>query len=140
MVTVPDVTGVAEADAVKAIADAGFTLGKRTQAFSETVALGAVILTEPPAGARVPVGTSIDILVSWGAKPTPTPTPAPTVAPTPAPTPSPTPVPTVAPTILCATPAPSIVPGASPSAGTLIGSPLPTIQPLGSPEPTLPPC
>jgi beta-lactam-binding protein with PASTA domain len=94
MVAVPQLTGMTEADAVRAISDAKLTLGVRTDSFDPAVPAGSVIGTTLPAGFDVPTGTPIDYEVSKGPEPTPSPSPSPT--PSPSLSPSPTASPTVA--------------------------------------------
>jgi beta-lactam-binding protein with PASTA domain len=97
LVAVPQLEGLPEADAIKAITDAKLTLGVRTSDWDPAIPAGSVIGTAIPAGTEVPTGTAIDYDVSKGPEPTPSPTPTPTPTPTPPPTaaPTPTPVPTV---------------------------------------------
>ncbi len=110
LVQVPQVAGLTEAQAIKAITDAKLTLGVRTDDYDEAVPAGSVIGTTLPAGLTVPTGTPIDYEVSKGPEPTPSPSPSPT--PTPEPTPTPTPVPTPTPTAApTPTPVPTVVVG-----------------------------
>ncbi len=108
LVQVPQLEGLTENAAIKAITDAKLTLGVRTSDFDPAIPAGSVIGTAIPAGTEVPTGTAIDYDVSKGPEPTPSPTPAPTPAPTPTPTPAPTPTPTPAPT---PTPVPTVAVG-----------------------------
>jgi eukaryotic-like serine/threonine-protein kinase len=80
LVQVPQLTGVPEADAIRAITDAKLTPGVRTESFDEAIASGSLIGTAIPAGTEVPTGTAIDYEVSKGSEPTPSPTPSPTPA------------------------------------------------------------
>ncbi len=80
LVQVPQLTGVPEADAIRAITDAKLTLGIRTESFDEGIVAGSLIGTAIPAGTEVPTGTAIDYEVSKGAEPTPSPTPSATPA------------------------------------------------------------
>ncbi|NYI58673.1 serine/threonine-protein kinase [Cellulomonas soli] len=64
-VAVPDVVGMAEADAVTALEDAGL-LTKRTTAASTEVAAGNVISTDPPAAAKAEKGSTVTYVVSAG--------------------------------------------------------------------------
>jgi beta-lactam-binding protein with PASTA domain/tRNA A-37 threonylcarbamoyl transferase component Bud32 len=119
LVEVPPLTGLTEAEAIRAITDAKLTLGVRTDSFDEAIPAGSVIGTSIPAGTEVPTGTPIDYEVSKGPEPTPTPSPteAPTPKPTPTPTPAPTPTPTPAPT-----PTPTPKPTPTPvTVGTYVG-------------------
>ncbi|MDU0478079.1 Stk1 family PASTA domain-containing Ser/Thr kinase [Staphylococcus chromogenes] len=65
---IPQVLGLDEAQAVTAVAEAGFHSSVRQQYHNE-VAKGAVIGTDPPFGQRAPRGSDIAVLVSSG-KPT----------------------------------------------------------------------
>ncbi len=69
MVTVPDVTGMAEANATETIENALLNIGSITTATSATVEAGNVISQNPPAGAVVQEGESVDIQVSAGPAP-----------------------------------------------------------------------
>ncbi len=81
LVQVPQLTGLPEADAIRAITDAKLTLGVRTESFDEAIAAASLIGTAIPAGTEVPTGTPIDYEVSKGPEPTPSPTPSPTAEP-----------------------------------------------------------
>jgi eukaryotic-like serine/threonine-protein kinase len=59
------VEGLSEAEAVAALRAAGFKPITKTKP-SSSVAEGVVIGTEPPAGTRVPVGSTVTVLVSSG--------------------------------------------------------------------------
>jgi serine/threonine-protein kinase len=72
LVQVPQLTGVPEADAIRAITDAKLALGIRTESFDEGIVAGSLIGTAIPAGTEVPTGTAIDYEVSRGLEPTPT--------------------------------------------------------------------
>lgn len=65
-VTVPDLTGLSEADAEAAIVAAGLTVGTVTTAPSDTVPAGDVISHDPAAGASVAPGSAVDLVVSSG--------------------------------------------------------------------------
>ena len=101
-VLVPDLTGVAEADAINTLLDGDLTAGTRSEAHDPDVAAGSVISTDPVSGTEVDRGSAVDYVVSLGVEPTPTPeptqppTPEPTLPPTPEPTLPPTPEPTPA--------------------------------------------
>ena len=109
-VPVPDLRNLTEQQAVQAIADAGLSIGVRTEAFDPLVPVGVVAAQSPSAGVVVAKLTPIDYTISKGpepsASPTPTPTPTPTPAPTPTPTPTPVP-PTPTPTPVSPPPSPS---------------------------------
>ncbi len=94
VVAVPQLVGLTEADAIKAITDAKLTLGARTDAFDPAIPKGSISGQTLPAGTQVTTGTPVDYQVSKGPEPTPSPTP--TAAPTATPAPTPTPIPTVA--------------------------------------------
>ncbi|MHC4648529.1 MAG: Stk1 family PASTA domain-containing Ser/Thr kinase, partial [Planctomycetota bacterium] len=64
---VPDVVGQAEADANTAItAVDNLTVGSVTYEYSDTVASGNVISQNPAAGTTVPIGSSVDLVISLG--------------------------------------------------------------------------
>jgi serine/threonine-protein kinase len=67
VVQVPDVHGEVLADARKAVTTAGLTPGTVDRAFSDDVPSGAVISTDPAAGAGRAPGTPVTITVSRGA-------------------------------------------------------------------------
>lgn len=67
LVSVPSVVGKPQADAEKALTDAGFQVSIQ-QGFSATVAKGSVISQSPAEGQQVPVTTTIGIVVSQGAQ------------------------------------------------------------------------
>ena len=75
-VLVPDLQGVAEADAVNLLLDSDLQPGTRTQASDAEVAAGAVISSDTVAGNLVARGSSVDYVVSSGPEPTASPTPA----------------------------------------------------------------
>jgi hypothetical protein len=66
MVTVPDVVGVAQADAEAAITAANLTVGSITQEYSLTVPEGDVISQNPIAGTSVVINSAVDLVVSLG--------------------------------------------------------------------------
>ncbi len=70
---VPDVRGLSAADAAAEITGAGLTVGTSKQSFDDTVAAGKVTETDPAIGAEVKRDTTVDIVVSKGAKPVPLP-------------------------------------------------------------------
>jgi beta-lactam-binding protein with PASTA domain len=88
VVTIPDVRGLSEADALTELGAAGLKAGERTRKNNSKVGAGDVISTDPAAGVQVKRGTAVDYVVSKGPAPTPSPTPSPT--PTHRPTPAPT--------------------------------------------------
>ena len=111
LVTVPNVVGMPEAQAIGEIIRANLEPGLRTEDFSDTVAEGSVVSTNPRADQQAVEGTEVDYVVSLGPEPTPTPSPTPAPTPTPSPTPAPTPAPTPEPT---ATPVPTETPTPGP--------------------------
>jgi YD repeat-containing protein len=70
-VPVPDVAGLAQADAEAALIAAGLSAGTITQQPSDTVPAGNVISQDPPAGTSVAEGSSVDLVVSIGANEAP---------------------------------------------------------------------
>ncbi|CAB4926562.1 unannotated protein [freshwater metagenome] len=70
---VPDVRGISASDATEEIDAAGLTVGALKESFDDTVAAGKVIETDPAIGAEVKRDTTVDIVVSKGAKPVPLP-------------------------------------------------------------------
>ena len=76
LATVPNVVGMAQADAQNALTSANLTGGTITQAYSNTVAVGYVISQNPSAGATVASGTAVNITISLGVQGT---TPVPNV-------------------------------------------------------------
>jgi beta-lactam-binding protein with PASTA domain len=66
-VEIPNVTGQAAADAKQALKTAGFTV-KTKEDFSNEVADGLVISTEPGAGTKQPKGSMVTMIVSKGPK------------------------------------------------------------------------
>jgi len=65
LISVPNVTGMTEADAQSALKAAGLT-AQSTSGSSQTVPKGTVISQAPSAGEQVPSGTSVGITVSSG--------------------------------------------------------------------------
>ena len=76
-VSVPDVRGFQEADAINTLLDADLTPGVRSDAFDNDIASGLVIGTTPAATTEVDRRSTVDYIVSRGAEPTPEPTPDP---------------------------------------------------------------
>ncbi len=66
--TVPDVAGKSEADAAKALEDAGFAAVPNAT-FSDTVAVGLVVSQDPAGGATAKRGSAVAITVSQGPQP-----------------------------------------------------------------------
>jgi len=63
---VPDITGMSQVDAVRALEDAGYKLGAVHSVFSNQVPVGFVVSTDPPAGTRAKEGTEVDVSVNSG--------------------------------------------------------------------------
>lgn len=79
-VTVPDLTGMTQADATNKLTEVGLTLLIASSEPSDTVPAGSVIRQDPPPDQKVDKGTAVSVVVSTGA-PTPTATPTPTASP-----------------------------------------------------------
>ena len=69
-VSVPDVRGFAEADAVNTLLDQDLQPGTRTEAFDPDIAAGLVSGTTPAATTEVDRGSTVDYVVSLGVEPT----------------------------------------------------------------------
>ena len=65
-VTVPNVVGALEADAVKLIEDRGLSVGSITVVGSPSVAEGTVIASDPVTNARLPLGSIVNLILSDG--------------------------------------------------------------------------
>jgi hypothetical protein len=138
-VTVPDLRGTPESEALNRIATAGLAIGKRSDANDPTIPLGSIVSQDPSPGQRVAKGLSVNYVVSNGPVPTapPVTSPTPTLVPlTPPPTRPPTPKPTVPPThVPSAPPDPTPTPEPTPEP-TPDPTPDPTPTPDASPTPT----
>jgi beta-lactam-binding protein with PASTA domain/tRNA A-37 threonylcarbamoyl transferase component Bud32 len=77
---IPDVRGLTEADARKALVDQGFTNIRSQSAESDEVAAGEAVGTEPGANSQAGAGDEIILLIAVPIPPEPTPTPTPTTA------------------------------------------------------------
>lgn len=66
LVWVPDVTGLAAAEAESKLKEAGLGLGQVDRQTSETVAFGTVISQNPRSGKRVERGTPVNVVLSDG--------------------------------------------------------------------------
>ena len=66
---VPNVVGAGQANAEAALLAASLAVGTITDVFSGSVPVGEVISQDPTAGARVPVNTAVDLVVSLGPEP-----------------------------------------------------------------------
>lgn len=97
-VSVPNLMNMTEEDALKAISDAGLTVGDIARSSSNEYPEGVVKYQSYSYGEKVKPGTVIDIAISTGQEPTPTPTEEPTPTPTEEPTQVPTEKPTEEPT------------------------------------------
>jgi len=84
-VTVPDLSGLTQSQAIAALNAAGLTLGGVGQDTSPTVPVGEVISQNPAANATVDRGSAVAIVLSSG---TPTPSASPSGSPTPTGTPT----------------------------------------------------
>ncbi len=65
-VTVPNLVGASEADAVALIEAQGLTVGSITVVGSPVVAQGIVIASDPVTNSRIPLGTVVNIILSDG--------------------------------------------------------------------------
>jgi len=65
-VTVPNLVGASEADAVALIEAQGLTVGSITVVGSPVVAQGVVIASDPVTNSRLPLGTVVNIILSDG--------------------------------------------------------------------------
>ncbi|MEM6818361.1 MAG: PASTA domain-containing protein [Pseudomonadota bacterium] len=72
-VPVPSTAGLSQAEAEAAIVAAGFVVGTVLTEASDTVALGSVIRTSPPASDLLAPGSTINLVVSAGPNNTPVP-------------------------------------------------------------------
>jgi hypothetical protein len=66
MTTVPNVVGMTQANAQSVITGAKLIVGAITQANNDTMPAGSVISQNPAAGAAVPVGLSVSLVISLG--------------------------------------------------------------------------
>jgi hypothetical protein len=98
---VPDVRGMAEADAIDTLLATGLVPGYRAERWTIDMPAGLVNDTDPTAGAEVPAGTQVDYVVSLGAGeaptlgPSPWSTPEASAEPSPGPSPGPSPAPSI---------------------------------------------
>ncbi len=69
MVTVPNVAGQTQSAATSALTGANLVLGQVSQQCSDTVPAGSVIDEDPQAGAQVPFGSAVALLISSGSCP-----------------------------------------------------------------------
>jgi len=73
-VAVPDLVGMTEQGAAKALEQAGLKVGKVVSEESDKGPAGTVVSQDPPASTKVVEGTAVALTVSSGASPSPTPT------------------------------------------------------------------
>ncbi len=66
IVAIPQVTNLAESDAIKALTDAGFVYGSTNTSHSPTVPKGVVMGTDPEGGIQARLGSTVNLLVSDG--------------------------------------------------------------------------
>jgi hypothetical protein len=66
LVTVPNVVGLTQAQASTALTGAGLTLGTLSNASSATVPSGSVLSQNPQAGAQIPGGGAVNLVISTG--------------------------------------------------------------------------
>jgi serine/threonine-protein kinase len=66
---VPTVTRLPTAQAEAALTNTKLAVGTETQAYSDTVAVGAVISSNPPAGTRLAPNKPVDLVISKGPAP-----------------------------------------------------------------------
>ena len=81
LLTVPDVVGLPESDAVAALEATGLVVGERVERPHRRIPAGTVIRTRPDAGETVDPGTPVEVVVSIGQPATPEPTLPPTTEP-----------------------------------------------------------
>jgi eukaryotic-like serine/threonine-protein kinase len=74
--TVPDLSGLTQAQALAALQGVGLTLGTVTQQPSDVVPLGQVVSQDPAANTKVDQGSAVSIVISTG---TPSPSPSPSI-------------------------------------------------------------
>ncbi len=67
-ITVPDVKGLPEADAVAALTDAGLVVASTEQKTNASVPAGEAVKTTPPADSEVDAGSSVVLTISRGPK------------------------------------------------------------------------
>lgn len=68
---VPDVTGLLLSEATQVAEDAGFSIGKVTREYSDTVPLDSVIKQDPEKGSLATIDSQIALVLSMGLKPEP---------------------------------------------------------------------
>jgi hypothetical protein len=65
-VAVPNVVGATQSSAQNLLNAAGLNLGSVSEVYSETVPVGRIVSQSPAAGASVPEGTAVSIVISLG--------------------------------------------------------------------------
>jgi eukaryotic-like serine/threonine-protein kinase len=92
MLTLPDVTGLSEAEAGRQLENAcdrsPCVQVQVERRFDDRVDEGRVLRQTPEEGDSVPIGSTVTLLVSAGPEPEPSPEPSPSLSPTPEPTPT----------------------------------------------------
>jgi hypothetical protein len=68
-IPVPDIVGLSSSDATSRIIDAGFSPGKTTQEYNETIPADRVIRQSPRGGNKLDPQKPVDIVISLGPKP-----------------------------------------------------------------------
>ncbi|MCL5103571.1 MAG: protein kinase [Armatimonadetes bacterium] len=68
-VKVPDLSERSEADATELVVRAGFAIGKIKEEYSDKVPVNYVVSQDPPAGMSKAPGSTVDLVVSLGPKP-----------------------------------------------------------------------
>lgn len=70
---VPDLSGLAESDAVRKITGVHLAVGRVSRVWNETVAVGTVVSVSPPSGTALKRGAPVAMVVSKGPQPIPIP-------------------------------------------------------------------
>lgn len=63
---VPNVVGMTQADAVRALQDAGYLLGDVSNGYSSQVPVGRIAASSPPAGTKAKEGTKVALVINSG--------------------------------------------------------------------------
>ncbi len=69
MTVVPQVVGILEEDAIKALEDAGFAIGSKERVYSDVAPAGEVLSTDPAADETVRHDSAINLVISDGPQP-----------------------------------------------------------------------
>lgn len=118
LVSVPDVVGQTESQAIVTLTGAGFGVTRTATVTDPVVAVGHIVSTAPAAGTRLATGQTVGYVVSSGPAPTPTPEPAPSDPPSPSHGATATPAPLDPPSApIGPSTAPSGLPSGEPSPG-----------------------